>query len=319
LKIFEHFTQFIHYQIFACLIQAKTTYFTMKKTILLALALLFVVPIFAQDDINNWMTAEGSLEGFVVGKSYFTFVSDANLREKSSTQSAVVGKLPIATPVEILSVSTDSFVQRGVRLPWVKVRTTEASPKTGYVWGGFLALASIQTPNDEYTPNAGVQYLTGVSAYDENKHQLTVQVRVAKDGKELAKSEFNTSGDLSYYPTFSVDFQPFQKVKAVISVNYFYPACGYPSGNNLLFWTENGALSRVLETSSVSDGGVFYDSEEAIMPGQPGGIGDHVVVVRDHSEFTEKGNDLVRSKQNYGIVIYKWNGTKLVKMKELKG
>ena len=139
-----------------------------------------------------------------------------------------------ATEVEIVAVSTDSFAQRGVKMPWVKVRSAKDN-QSGFIWGGFLALASIKTPTDEYTPNAGVQYLTGVSAYNEQKHEISVQVRIAKDNKELSKCEFVTSGDLSYYPEFSVSFEPMQKVKAVLMLNYFYPACGYPSGNNLLF------------------------------------------------------------------------------------
>lgn len=277
--------------------------------------------VFAQEeDANNWMQSAGSLEGFVVGNQYFTMVSDANLREGSSTQSTVITKLAIATPVEIVSVSTDSLLLRGVKLPWVQVRTKAPGKpeQTGYLWGGFLALAHIQTPNDEYTPNAGVQYLTGVVAYDENKHQITVQVRAAKDGKELSKCEFTTSGDLSYYPSFEVLFESFPKVKAVLSVNYYYPACGYASGNNLLFWQENNQMVKVLETSSVSDGGVFYDTEDCILPSQRGGIGDHIVVTHDNSEFEERGNDFVRSKQTFGIVVYKWNGAKLVKVKEMK-
>lgn len=293
----------------------------MRKILLIALALMAATLFFAQEaDADNWMKADGSLEGFVVGNQYFTLVSDANLREKSNTQSSVITKLDIATPVEIISVSTDSFSLRGVQLPWVQVRTKSNNrpEQTGYLWGGFLALASIQTPNDEYTPNAGVQYLTGVAAYDEAKHQITVQVRAAKDGKELSKCEFTTNGDLSYYPSFELLFESFQNVKAVLSVNYYYPACGYPSGNNLLFWQQNNQLTKVLETSSVSDGGVFYDSEDFILPSQRGGIGDHIVVTHDHSEFTEKGDDLVRSSQQFGITVHKWNGAKLVKVKEIK-
>jgi len=291
----------------------------MKKALLTTLAILAATFLFAQDaNPDSWMHSDGSLEGFVVGNRYFTLVSDANLREKSSTQSNVIMKLPIAASVEIISVSTDSLLLRGVKLPWVMVRTKTTPERTGYLWGGFLALANIQTPNEEYMPNAGVQYLTGVVAYDEAKHQITVQVRAAKNGIELSKCEFMTNGDLSYYPSFEVVFESFPKVKAVLSVNYYYPACGYPSGNNLLFWQENNQMTKVLETSSVSDGGVFYDAEEFILPSQRGGIGDHIVVTHDHSEFEEKGNDMVRSQQKFGIVVYKWTGTKLMKVKELK-
>jgi hypothetical protein len=291
----------------------------MQKLLFTTLALLVTTLLFAQEsDPDSWMHADGTLEGFVVGNQYYTMVTDANLREKPNTQSNVITKLAIATPLEIISVSTDSLLLRGVKLPWVQVRTKTTPERTGYLWGGFLALANIQTPNEEYMPNAGVQYLTGVVAYDEAKHQITVQVRAAKDGKELSKCEFVTNGDLSYYPSFEVLFEPLQKVKAVLSVNYYYPACGYPSGNNLLFWQENNQMTKVLETSSVSDGGVFYDAEEFILPSQRGGIGDHILVTHDHSEFEERGEEMVRSMQKFGIVVYKWNGAKLTKVKELK-
>lgn len=163
-----------------------------------------------------------------------------------------------------------------------------------------------------------MQYLTGVVAFDEANHQITVQVRAAKDGTELSKCEFTTNGDLSYYPSFELIMDNFQKVKAVLSVNYYYPACGYPSGNNLLFWLENNQMVKVLETSSVSDGGVFYDSEEFILPTQRGGIGDHILVTHDHSEFEEKGEEMVRTNQKFGLVLYKWNGAKLAKVREIK-
>ena len=293
----------------------------MKKTLLASLTLLLTTFLSAQSsDPDSWMQSQGSLEGFVVGNQYFTLVSDANLREKSNTQSNVITKLSIATPVEIIAVSTDSLNLRGVKLPWVQVRTKAAGKpaQTGFLWGGFLALANIQVPNEEYMPNAGVQYLTGVAAYNEDKHQLTVQVRAAKDGVELSKCEFTTNGDLSYYPSFEVMMEAFPKVKAVLSVNYYYPACGYPSGNNLLFWQENNQMIRVLETSSVADGGVFYDSEEFILPSQRGGIGDHILVTHDHSEFEEKGDEMVRTTQEIGLVLYKWNGAKLVKVREVK-
>ncbi|MCC7465981.1 MAG: SH3 domain-containing protein [Saprospiraceae bacterium] len=287
-------------------------------TTLLTICLLTSI-IAQESDPNNWMQCYGSNVGFEVGNRYYSMVSDANLREKPNTQSAVLTKLPIGASVEMLKVAGDSFTLRGVTLPWVQVRTSVGGKSfTGYIWGGFLALASIQTPNDEYTPNAGVLYLTGVAAYDEAKHLLTVQVRAAKDGKELSKCEFTTNGDLSYYPEFAVRFEPFQKVKAVLTVNYYYPACGYPAGDNVLFWLENNQMVKVLETTSISDGGVFYSSEDYLMPSDKGGIGDHILVVRDQSEFEEQGENMVRSSQKYSLSLYKWNGSKLSKLKDWK-
>jgi hypothetical protein len=274
----------------------------------------------AQDGSENWMHADGTMEGFTEGSDFFTLVTDANLREKPGTDAKVVSKLPIGTKVTIKKVSTDSLALRGVKLPWVQVSCQPAGSQTitGYIWGGFLALAAIQTPNDEYTPNAGVLYLVGVAAYNEKNHQLTAQVRIAKDNKELSKAEFTTQGDLFYYPSVDLRFESLKNVKAVLSVNYYFPACGYPSGDNLFFWQENNLLTKVLETVSISDAGVFYASEDYILPNERGGIGDHVIVTKDTSEFEEKGNDLVRTKQTVGLVLYKWNGSKLLKIREIK-
>lgn len=273
----------------------------------------------SSDNPDAWMYSQGTLEGFTPGTQYYTLVTDANLRENPGTSSRVLTKLPIATSVTVENVSEITFNQKGVTLPWVKVKTTtNGTYISGYIWGGFLALASIVTPDDEYIPNRGVIYLTGVSAYSEQDHTLTIQVRIAKDGKELAKTEFNTQGDLGYYPTFEVAYSPFEGLNSILKVNYFYPACGYPSGNNLLFWQSSGQLSRVLETVSVSDAGVFYDSEEMILPNEKGGIGDHILVTRDVSQFEEKGADMVRSNQSVSLKLHKWTGTKLIKVREIK-
>jgi Bacterial SH3 domain len=292
----------------------------MKNFLFFCLSLLVFTNLSAQENPEAWMHSDGTLEGFTVGAKYFTLVTDANLREKPNTQSNVLTKLPIGTPVTVEVATTDSFTLRGVKLPWLKVQCQPkgAAAVSGYIWGGFMALASIQTPDEEYETNRNVLYLTGVAAYDEAKHGLTVQVRVALDGKELAKTEFTTSGDLSYYPSFDVIYDSFKDVNAIISVNYYYPACGYPSGNNLLFWQKNNQLTKVLETSSVSEAGLFYASEDYILPSQRGGIGDHILVVNDQSEFEEKGTDFVRKNQKYKLSLFKWTGTKLQKVKDFK-
>ncbi len=290
------------------------------KSIYFLIAFCFAIsPLTAQYTPDPWMRDEGTLDGFVVDSQYFTMVTDANLRDQPGTNSKVLAKLPIGTSLKIVAVSEEMYTQRGIVLPWVKVSASlPDGSKEGFIWGGFLALAHVQTPDEEYMPNRGVLYLTGVVAHDTSKHEITVQVRASKGGKELAKTEFTTTGDLSYYPSFGVDYSPFQGVKALLYVNYYYPACGYPSGDNLLFWKENGELAKVLETSSVSDGGVYYSSEQYVLPNDKGGIGNHVLVVKDEAEFEENGGDLVVNKQTYQITLYKWTGKKLTKVKSLK-
>ena len=292
------------------------------NTFRLALALLLLsIQLPAQDVIEDWMQAYGTSGEFEVGSSYFTLVSDANLREQANTQARVLGKLPIGTMVTIESVSTDSLTLKGVKMPWLKVQvyTKNAGTLQGFIWGGFLALASIQAPNDPYLITDGVLFLTGIAAYEPAQERVTMQVRLAKEGVELAKTEFTTQGNLFYYPNFSIRFEPLKNVKAILNVDYSFPACGYPSGNNMLFWLEDNSLTKVLETTSISDGGVFYDSEECLFPSDKGGIAEHIMVVKDMAEMeeTEQG-ELKYTKHEFKITLYKWTGQKLVKWKEMK-
>lgn len=162
-------------------------------------------------------------------------------------------------------------------------------------------------------------FLTGIAAYEPAQERVTMQVRLAKEGVELAKTEFTTQGNLFYYPNFSIRFEPLKNVKAILNVDYSFPACGYPSGNNMLFWLEDNSLTKVLETTSISDGGVFYDSEECLFPSDKGGIAEHIMVVKDMAEMeeTEQG-ELKYTKHEFKITLYKWTGQKLVKWKEMK-
>ncbi len=245
-----------------------------------------------------------------------TLVSDANLREKPLSDATVVQKLPIASRVKIEEVTKTMLTLNGFEAPWCKIKLENG--KVGYLWGGTLAAATF-TYTDEYDLEKGLTYLVGVGNYDEKNHKLTLQMRAAKEGKELSKTEFISNGDLTYYLSLEAKngSMGFDKVKDVIMVNAHYDACGYPSGDHIVFYQDN-KLQHILETTDVADGGVFYSSEDAILPQGEGGIANHLVLVKDAGEFEEKGKDMVLTKQTYGITLYKWNGSKLLKIKELK-
>ncbi len=288
------------------------------KNLLFILCLFFTNAINAQTETGNWQKSSGTFEGFGVDKLYYTLVTDANVREKPNTQAKVLAKLPIGLAVKIIEVTTDSFTLRGVRRPWLKIAFSDnQTANMGYIWGGFLAVAAIQTPNSDAYAEPNTLYLAGVAAYEEKKNQLTAQIRVARNGKELAKAEFVTTGDLSYYPSLEVRYDGLENVKAILMLNFSYPACGYASGNNLVFWLKNNQLQKMLEISSMSDGGVFYSSEDYILPSDKGGISRHILVVSDTAEMEDGEKDFKIKKQDIKITLHKWTGAKLVKLKEM--
>jgi hypothetical protein len=55
-----------------------------------------------------------------------------------------------------------------------------------------------------------------------------------------------------------------------------------------------------------------------LLPGEKGGITDHVLVVSDMQTFKDVKDELVIDEHKYSIMMYKWNGAKLTKVKELK-
>jgi Bacterial SH3 domain len=281
----------------------------MKQFITLFILIFSINSAFCQ--VSENVVSGHHYGSFEVGDTSFALVSDANVRDKPTTSGAVIAKLAIGTPLKIEKITTDSLTIKGVRAPWYQVSFIhENKKKNGYLWGGFIASVFI---NDVY--GDGELYLGGISNFDEKNYKLTTQLRIAKNGQQLAVLEFLTCGDLSYYPKLELHGKDvFNNVKQTISYSSNYDACDYPSGDYLIFWTKNNQLQKVLETTSSSSAGAGYSAETYLLPHQRGGIGNHVLVTEDTAEMEEKGENLRIKNQKYKISLWKWNGSKLVKM-----
>lgn len=280
----------------------------MKKSLIVLCLCAFFFKTIAQEEEG---VSYASIAKWEMGEA-FTLVSEANVREKPNTQSPVLTQLAIGTPIKIEKVTTDSFTVNGFRAPWCQI-AYENGKKKGYLWGGFIATVVLpmrETGDD----TEGVVFLGGVGAWDAKKSRMTMQLRAAKNGKELSKIEFITPGDLSYNCTLKKEFEGgLKKVSKVLTFTTGYEACGYPWGDNLIFFTKDKKLVRPLATESVSDGGVFYASESYILPSDKGGISNHIIVTEDNADMIEKGGDLETVNQKYKITVHKWDGVKLVK------
>ena len=283
----------------------------MKKSVFTILLVLISLVAQAQDD---GMTISGSLtfNENSEEKEAFVLVSDANLRDKPSTKATAVAQLPIATKVQILEKTKDSLTLNGLRAAWFRV---SANGKTGYLWSGILTTVGIMNP---YENNENITYVAGISSYNEKENKLTLQVRAAKNGKEIAKTEFPSVGDLGYQLSLGLQGSNFNKVKEVLCVKMIYGACDYPQGDNLVIFTEGGKLVRLMEVTSASSAGAGYSSENYILPNDKGGINGHVLVIEDSAtqeEVTKNGKpDFVTKDHKYKITLHKWTGAKLEKV-----
>jgi hypothetical protein len=250
----------------------------------------------------------------------FTLVSDANLRERPAADAATIQKLPIDTKLVILEATKTMTKINGFEAPWCKVRLFNG--KTGYIWGGALACARL-FHEETYDPapgenRYGMSYLVGVSSMKSKEGGIVLQMRMARDGKELSKIEFPTEGGLEYYITMeNKEMSSLKNVQETIEVYTGYDACGFVATSNLVFLNQN-KLQFIMATTQSADGGAYFSSEDVLLPGEKGGIADHVVVISDMQSFKDVKDQLVVDEQKYSVVVYKWNGAKLMKEKELK-
>ena len=283
----------------------------MKKTILTTFLSFIFILAQAQEEVDKttgWLMFNENDEA----KEAFVLVSDANLRDKPSIKAATIAQLPIATKVQILERTTDSLTLNGFRAPWFRIT---ANGKTGYLWSGILTTV-VKTIEEEVGDD--IIFLAGLSSYNEKDYKLTIQVRAAKNGKEIAKTEFPSVGDLGYQLSLALKGGGFDKVKQVLSVEMTYGACDYAQGDNLVFFTEGAKLVRLMETVSSSSAGAGYSSQNYILPYDKGGIGGHILVTEDTAEMEEvmkNGQyDFKIKSQQYKITLHKWTGAKLEKV-----
>ena len=283
----------------------------MKKWIFLSLICLFETLVKAQEITENSVYA--SISEFKTGEA-FTLVSDVNVREKPSTQSKALTQLPIGSPITIDNITTDSFTVNGFKAPWCQI-SYDGGKKKGYLWGGFIATLVLKSQYG-YDDTEGLTFLGGVGSWNEQKHQMTMQLRACLKNKELAKVEFITSGDLSFNCQLKEENAgSLKNVFTALTFSTGYEACGYPWGDNLIFYTKDKKLTRVLATESVSDAGAFYNTEQYVLPGDRGGINNYIIVTSDSAEMADNGKDYEIKNQKYSLKLFKWTGVKLEKMK----
>jgi hypothetical protein len=298
----------------------------MKQVMFFLLLLGSCNILFSQEEENVKQGSFAPWDNQEEGKEKFcyTLVSDANVREKANASANVVSKLPIGTQVKIEKVTADSLVMNGFKAPWCNVSYTLGGKKlSGYLWGGVLAFVAYEVKEEYDEPRFGLMYLAGVSKVDIDKNKWTLQVRVARKGVELSKIEFDSPGDVGYWATMkNLGNLGLKNVKDAISYQSYYPACGYPSTEFLIVFANN-KLSKILDCSSISDAGAFYDSQNYLLPNDKGGIDGHIIMVSSSAETEEKEVkagvfEYVTKNQKYSIQLHKWTGDKLQKIKEIK-
>jgi hypothetical protein len=253
---------------------------------------------------------QGSTFGiFEKGAIAYTLATDVNLRETATVDGKVVTTIPIGTAVKIEEQLEKTFKKNGFSAPWHKISYTEnGTKKIGYVWGGMLTQAIIRTKQTDATV-----FLFGLTNFNANKMHATLQVRAARNGKEVAKMEFGSRATFEasgmHIQCVSLGTAGFTNgVADALLFHTGYEACAYTQSDRLIMW-DGTQLHDGYEATSTADGGVFAESNEMIFPNEKDGKPQAIVVKWEMEQTDEKEKTTTQRKS----WIYKWTGKKFVK------
>lgn len=224
------------------------------------------------------------------------------VRAKPDTKAEAIAELSIGSEITPTAQTDTKLTQDGVEAPWYKVTFSKEGKRTeGYIWGNLIA-KSFSVSKE------GLVFLYGIGPVkkDQGYEQFSSQLRVAKDGKELAKLivaegvPFASRAEVKAHGS-----RGFSGVQNVISVHFMQEYCG-GKGNTVYFFWNGKTLSMVHSTIDGADAPV-YAIETLTFPDDMGGKSDQLYIVREHGD-----HDNPKDKKIEKFWL-KWNGKKLVK------
>ena len=285
-----------------------------KKIVTIFAAISMVATAFAQRDTMPIYQGWG-LQSSNIDNPAYCLADKVNVRDKPNNAAKIIANLPIGTPVTIIEKKEEppKFKTNGLEAPFLQVRFTEnGATKTGYIWGGLLTQTKIQSIDDP-----SVYFLMGASKVVTKKEDdyewsnITAQIRAVKNGTELSKVEFETGA--SAYHSFaglSAGKHGLTNVKDVLLMETTGSACGEPNNTMMIMWNGQKLIYASIN-KSMSDVPMFY-REEWIFPNEKGGKPNQIIWTALGGEYAEEegGKDKIDTNKK---VVYKWNGSKLVK------
>ena len=246
--------------------------------------------------------ADGT-EFLQLGTPHRLIGNKVRVRAKPDTKAEAIAELSIGSEITPTAQTDTKLTQDGVEAPWYKVTFSKEGRKTeGYIWGNLIAKGSAVSKD-------GLVFLYGIGPGKKEAggyEQYSSQLRVAKDGKELAKLVIAEGvGFASRAEVKAHGGRGFSGIANVMSVRFMQEYCGGKGNTIYIFW-DGKTLSMVHSTIDGADAPV-YATETLTFPDDKGGKPDQLFVVREHGD-----HDNPKDKKIEKFWL-KWNGKKLVK------
>ncbi|MBO9594245.1 MAG: SH3 domain-containing protein [Niabella sp.] len=272
----------------------------MKRTFFSCCFCLAALTMHAQSD---------TLGLFEKQQTVYALADSVNIRTAPSITAESAALVAIGTPMKITGISPVAQALNGVVFPWYQV--TYNNGKSGFIWGGKLALASFRSQkNPDISFHYGVERVTDTG--------IVLQIRVVKNGRELQRLSFDGLGSRSprLYSCENRSNKGLRNVDDIIEVNGGSEACGEAGGTLTFFWADQRLhfVRRQLDTPD----GEYFDRTYFIYPSDMEGIKDLIIEKQEAGEILfEEGQKVASWNSNhvkYSInkaVKYRWTGEKL--------
>ncbi|BDS10769.1 SH3 domain-containing protein [Aureispira anguillae] len=288
----------------------------MKTRTLFLFILWIPVLLLGQEEAIDYAEGRDTYHQFENGQVAYLLADRVNIRDKASTEGAIIANLGIGTAVTIVRRSSYLLRLNGFETNWYKVLFEDQGiEKKGYVWGGLIAEGRVQSTKDKT-----IHFLYGIASYKKQsnetypKYRLKLQVRACRANQELAKLEFETSGFLEIFHGFgNYGDRGLKKIQDVLEFNESQERCAGFNGNTVIFWDGN-VLHKVVTLYPGSDV-PYYATDDLIFPADKGGVAGQII--RDQQEGwydIDKEKDIVESHKK---VAYIWTGSSLKQTKVL--
>jgi hypothetical protein len=293
--------------------------------------LLFFAFIFTTIDIN---AQEQEPAAYVIYDEYnlyhtskdsiaLVFVNMAYVREQPTSKSNLLDSIPLGTKVKFIEEQgLNPTSLRGMHLPWHKIEyITNNQENSGYIWLGLLTLDKI------YDQKSGNTFLYGFSWKSnelENEYYWVEAKMLDKNNNLINSKSFPYyPGGQSYTTASLTKDSGIPNSKNIFSVNFHGEACGISSEQNSLSW-DGSTFTTLPKTVAVSDAGVFYYSEELLLPNKHKLGKDIILKICEEGEVQEYDDTDPEAELKYTVKkkeeTYKWDGKEYAKtmVKEIK-
>jgi len=257
---------------------------------------------------------------FADNQQTLVFGSTINVRQSPAKDASVVAQLSAGDAVTVLATDAATLRLNGWTAPWVKIAFRKDGKRLeGYAWAGVFSPSSVRLGDVTIVygiTKAEIEKIENAGDGGQGSSgKYAVEIRALRGNQILSTVATTVFMDGGYYSQFTkYNNLGIKQFKNWVKLSYNFDACGYPSYEIWCAW-DGAKLTMLPVLSTISDAGVFFDSESYLFPETEGGLPDVLLYQHEHGEGMIEDGASDYTKQ---LRTMTWNGKAYLKPK-LKG